>query len=248
MTAPFGLLSFPRTVAPWVPTDLGANLAGWWRADLGITIGTGVSAWADQSGNGRHLVQATGTDQPTTGTAIDSQATIYFDDSAYAQCLKRTTALTLTGAHVFFVMKLVSEAADQSLVGKWGASNAPSYTPYSDSIVYDDFGSTVRRTSSISPTVSMATPCLYEVITASSEHTLLVSGEQIFTTGTNTVSWNSGGFMVGCSNASAVNLTPATFSKGYLAEIVLVDRKMTAPERTGLVTYINTRYPTVATT
>lgn len=34
------------------------------NADKGITIGTGVSAWADQSGNGNHVSQGTPANQP----------------------------------------------------------------------------------------------------------------------------------------------------------------------------------------
>ncbi len=45
------------------PTDL-PNLAAWYSATQGITIATGVSQWNDLSGNGRHLVQATGAKQP----------------------------------------------------------------------------------------------------------------------------------------------------------------------------------------
>jgi len=41
-----------------------ASVLQWVRADLGITLGTGVSAWADQSGNGKHYTQATGANQP----------------------------------------------------------------------------------------------------------------------------------------------------------------------------------------
>lgn len=46
----------------YLPVLLGA--AGWWRSNFGITIATGVSQWDDQSGNARHLAQATGTKQP----------------------------------------------------------------------------------------------------------------------------------------------------------------------------------------
>lgn len=55
----------------FLPTQI-AGLQAWYRADLGITIGTGVSAWADQSGNGdanRNLTQATGANQPTRNAA-----------------------------------------------------------------------------------------------------------------------------------------------------------------------------------
>lgn len=46
------------------PLDL-PGLTLWLRSDLGITLATGVSAWADQSGNGYNVSQATGSARPT---------------------------------------------------------------------------------------------------------------------------------------------------------------------------------------
>lgn len=40
------------------------GLAAWYRADRGVTVATGVSQWDDQSGNARHLLQATAVSQP----------------------------------------------------------------------------------------------------------------------------------------------------------------------------------------
>lgn len=48
--------------------------------DLGITIGTGVSAWADQSGNGRTASQGTAGSQPTfNGLGLNNKGTVTFD-------------------------------------------------------------------------------------------------------------------------------------------------------------------------
>lgn len=62
----------PATAAPFSPLSL-ANLALWYRGDLGITLNTTtVAAWADQSGTGdtnKNLVQATGANQPTYNAA-----------------------------------------------------------------------------------------------------------------------------------------------------------------------------------
>lgn len=61
------------------PLNLTA-LRGWWKSDTGITIATGVSQWNDQSGNGNHLLQATGISQPTvTAGAINGLPAITFD-------------------------------------------------------------------------------------------------------------------------------------------------------------------------
>lgn len=64
-------------------TILGAKLLQWCRADLGVTIGTGVSAWADQSGNPNHYLQGTGAAQPSWGATAGPNGTpgITFDGS-----------------------------------------------------------------------------------------------------------------------------------------------------------------------
>lgn len=49
----------------FTPAQLGSLLYAWYRADAGVTLNsTTVSAWGDQSGNGRHLSQATAGVQP----------------------------------------------------------------------------------------------------------------------------------------------------------------------------------------
>lgn len=52
------------------------NLAAWFRKGVGVTEATGlVSQWADQSGNSRHLTQATDTNKP----ALQGDGSILFD-------------------------------------------------------------------------------------------------------------------------------------------------------------------------
>lgn len=49
-----------------------AGLLGWWKADTGITKDGSdfVSQWDDQSGNGKHLTQATSGNRPTWEASI----------------------------------------------------------------------------------------------------------------------------------------------------------------------------------
>ena len=53
---------------PWSPKAL--SPLAWFRSDLGVTLnGSTVSAWADQTGNGKHVTQATAGNQPTYSLA-----------------------------------------------------------------------------------------------------------------------------------------------------------------------------------
>lgn len=55
---------------------MGLGPAAWFRNQQGITQAGGfVSQWDDQSGNGRHLLQATGTNQPS----LQADGSILFD-------------------------------------------------------------------------------------------------------------------------------------------------------------------------
>lgn len=50
--------------ANWSPPRLASSLYAWYRGDLGITLGTGVSIWQDQTAAARNVSQATGAKQP----------------------------------------------------------------------------------------------------------------------------------------------------------------------------------------
>lgn len=75
------------------------NLAAWFVAGVGITSAGGlVSQWADQSGNGRHLKQATGTNQP----ALQADGTILFDGiDNFLKCDAFTLNQPVSGYMVF---------------------------------------------------------------------------------------------------------------------------------------------------
>jgi len=63
-----------------VATANGGTVVASVQSDLGITIGTGVSAWADQSGNGNNYSQATGSKQPArNAAALNGFATVQTD-------------------------------------------------------------------------------------------------------------------------------------------------------------------------
>jgi hypothetical protein len=80
-----------------------ANLAAWYQAEKGITIGTGVSAWADQSGNGNTLTQATGANQPAYSATGGSNGTamVTFDGSNDTMS---TAGFTLAQPNTYYLL------------------------------------------------------------------------------------------------------------------------------------------------
>jgi hypothetical protein len=76
-------IEFNANKAGFSPLDI-AGLKGWYSADQGVTHSSGaVSQWNDLSGNAHHLVQATGTAQPTySATSFNAKPGITFDGTA----------------------------------------------------------------------------------------------------------------------------------------------------------------------
>lgn len=82
----FSALELPTTgttVIPGesIPTPLEiGNPVAVYDADVGVSIGVGVSQWNDQTGNGNHVTQGTGTLQPTVSSGlINGNDAISFD-------------------------------------------------------------------------------------------------------------------------------------------------------------------------
>lgn len=89
-------------------------------ADAGITIGTGVSQAADQSGAGKHATQGTGTAQPALqSAALNGRNTMLFDGSN--DCLNFATldlpAPGTTPTWFFMVFRVTTWGSAKSIYG-----------------------------------------------------------------------------------------------------------------------------------
>jgi hypothetical protein len=94
----------------------------WLRSDLGVTTGA-TFTWADQSGIGNNVVQATAINQPTlsaTGGPRSLPAIVY---AGGTQNLVSTNTITAsTNVTIFAVFKVTSTAATQCLMD-YGVAN-----------------------------------------------------------------------------------------------------------------------------
>lgn len=107
----------PLTIIKSVP------VLQWIRGDLGITLATGVSAWADQSGNAHHFTQATGGAQPLYTAAdatLNNRPSITAD--GVNDTLLNSTMPNGDGNWVSGIVKVVTWTTNRCL---WGSNAAP---------------------------------------------------------------------------------------------------------------------------
>ena len=109
----------------FLPTSI-SGLKLWLDASDASTItqsGGSVSQWNDKSGNANHATQATGANQPLTGTdTVNGKNAITFNGTSAFMML--TNAISSGNKTIFFVMRGDSTASTVTLIG----SDAPSGT------------------------------------------------------------------------------------------------------------------------
>jgi hypothetical protein len=210
------------------------TLEGWWKADaLSLSDNDPVSSWTDSSGNARHLTQGTGSIQPTYKTNIVGGLPAVRFDGTGDVLLVPNFMSGFSAAEAFLVFKLDADLpADVAQSGLWkfGTSGDNCHVPYIDGTIYDDFGSTVRKTTA-NPTQSMASAfCAYNVTTKSGGWTNRLDGTQIATTGTNTVGFST-------TAQFGASADGAKWLDGDVLELFLFSGELSTDDRAAMFAY-----------
>lgn len=219
------------------------GLALWLKGDAGITQAGGtVSLWADQSGNGLDLSQATGANQPTyVASAINGLPGVSFD--ATNKVLSRATSPLAAGQATRSIIAVftLTNSTDPGTVccfrstapeyvvyfdgsvpgvtyiyGDGGGSNATIPSPVAGSILFEEYGSVLAKPVAYVNGVA-------QVVTGGGFGT--VTGD----TGAN-------GFFVGNDPGSDDNLA------GPLCELLIYDHVLSGPDAAAVRAYVNARY------
>lgn len=215
--------------------DLISDIWEWWEVEReGLGDGVDINQLTGQK-NARHMVEdpaGTPEDVPVNDTnQINGLAAARFD----TQALLFPDYSALTAVHMFIIVKLDADPPPtEDTTGLWGTGAATrTHFPFTDSNIYEGFGSTTRQTVG-NPAAALTSWRVYEIISTSSEYTVLLDGTQLFTTGTNTVGWGADRWL-GRSHGTRVTL------KGWVAGAYLASAKLTT-DRAALITYINDRF------
>lgn len=223
----------PPPPSDWTPAELGSALRAWYEFDtLTGSNGDPQGSVTDASGNGFDLSQ-TGSNRPTLAAAdLNSLNTLRFTAASVQRYPLSTSILSGASAgSAYFIYKVVSEAANNGLF-KWGSSANESHWPFSDGTIYDDFGSTARKTVG-NPTVSLQSYRIISMYSAASDWALYIDGgaggssggtSAFFSTGTNTVGWAGAGVSLGANSA-------LTGLDGWIAEVFFTNAKQSDADR-----------------
>lgn len=206
--------------ADFLPSQL-PDLAAWFRFGRGITSSGGaVSQWNDDSGNARHLLQATGANQPT----LQSDGSILFDGSNdYLKCVAFTLAQPAT---VYWLGKQVTWTVSAALFGGDTANTLDVTNTGSSPNVLMNAGSSAATNTNLALDVYAALAAVYNGASS-----LLQVNNTTATTG-NAASAAAGGFTLGAKG----NL--ANFSNIQVKEVLIFSAAHDAETRARVMAYL----------
>jgi hypothetical protein len=227
------------------------GLSLWLKADAGVTLsGSDVTAWADQSGNGRNATPYNPTDKPLFN-ASDKNGNPTISLTSMSDELERvftisSNPLGASGSTAFSVQYVedVCGAGDDNgpIFGNFGGSETQTHYPYGpDCLVYDAFATTSRKVELTPPTAITATWSIYSVHSTNGEWKDYVNGQLMHSDSSNIYNNSVGGddttLYIGKQTANG------TFSlKGKVAEVIVYNRVLTTEERQQVEAYLNSKY------
>lgn len=229
------------TEAAFTPKSI-ANLAAWYRADLGITLnGSTVSAWADQSGNGNNVTQGTANKQPlfvASDSNVNNKPVLDFDGSN--DQMQGNFAAALTGEKNW---TLITVGQWDTLTGTRCIASVGAGGNGYDLIV--NFSGTGKREVVHKGVAAMPddnATTNYEIWSATRDNSgspnviLKVNGVTQSISTPNTVMLTPG-----VSISIGANFT-VSFMDGKVAEVIVYNNKISDADLAKLHTYLGSRY------
>lgn len=226
-------------VIPFTPLMV-SGLSGWWKADSIVsTSGSSLATWSDSSGNNNILSSSAGVTPFYDTNQINGLPAVRFNAAQYFN----VTGSTLVGfreGEIFGIVKIdVDPPVNANYSGLWnfGGTGERTHYPYTDGVIYDNFGNNLRNTT-VNPAPALTTWRLYNVASSASLWSSSLDGTPLYSTSTNTVDF-SGTSYVGLSRAGGGT---DYFLSGWFSEILLFSRVLTTSERSQLKIYLANKY------
>ncbi len=142
-----------RASSESAPTHLIASvpIVGWWRGDLGVTIGAGVALWSDQSTAGNHLAQVTASMQPSRSVINGQQALTFDGSNDFLLGTFSTPAANTTPRQYRMIGRVNTWTNNRALwgAGALGCQQCFMGTPTPDLVMYNGTATSCRNTNMV---------------------------------------------------------------------------------------------------
>lgn len=180
-------------------TDIPFDTDGWVDEAAMAAVGSPVFVlFYDQTGNGNHQQQLGGNGIPQVySNQINSRPGIGTGSAFYID-YGDLSAFT-EGEHFLLMKRDADPPSGNGALHVFNTAVDINHVPFSNGIVYDGFGSNVRKTT-VDPTPSFTSWRLYSAYSAAGDWANYVDGTQIYSTATNTVGFPASSYLVGESD------------------------------------------------
>lgn len=235
-TAAAALPALPAVSAPVAARYVPDPTTCWRDAARTVPCGDGdpICVLDDVSGLGRHLTQPVQANRPQLERR-SGEWCVRYDLQQWLE-LPPVAVGPLTASEIF--VQLVNEydtptAANNTGIWTLGpaATNLVSHYPFSDGVIYEAFGTTVRKTVG-NPSTLLTDRNVYNVASAPGEHTTRLNGTTLFTTATNAVAWASLPVF-----GRSYDGTTYRYFRGSMGEIVLFAGALSSGDRALMLGY-----------
>lgn len=206
----------------------------------GLVAGNGdpVGQWLDQSGNNRHVSQATGAKRPVMATAaVNGRAGLTFDGAT--EYLEAVSGFPTSGnAAIFFVVKRTSVSDAGGIF--WQGGSDSSVHPYVDNNIYEAWGTSSRYNAGNPVITILNTWVIYSVRASSSAWDAWLNNTLQFHSGSNSISSPAfdASFVIGDGATSHENW----YGHQQIAAVVRVSGISSSYDMTGIRGVLQTYY------
>ncbi len=208
------------------------------RPDLLTLVSTKVSIAGDVTGNGRAWSQGTDALRPTYSAAVAAlggRPGFVFD--GLASVLAGVDASALTAGECLCVFQVANDPPATGLKSglyRFGTAAGVANVPYTDGVIYEEFGSTLQKMTG-NPAATMTTQTCYQVFSGAGTWGNAVNGTSLLSTGTNTV---------GFSATAKLGAGTTNFLDGSIGCFYMWNRKLTTAERASCLAWSRYRWGT----
>ncbi len=234
---------------PWTPLTLGAALYAWYDATVGVTDAGGgaVSQWNDQSGNGKHLTQATGGLRPQTGTRTKNSLNVIDFNGSAAYIDASSVSLGMT---TFTVLAVAEGDADHSdsrrIVIAHNGGAASDYNRTDSAVFLHDGNASEIVGTDINGTFpriagSGALPWdVYSTRKANASSSNNTQLQKASTSGSTTATTSASGTAINIRLGA--DQSGATRFDGVIGEVIVCSTSLSDADRTLAINYLRTKW------